>query len=281
MHGAAEQRLRAPVRRCAGAPKEDRKVSARSTACVFLGLSALALVSVGVPAAEPPQRFPLTSPDGLLLHNVSAQASTLDGHKGLQIVMLDEIQARIRSMDSAERQRAAESGRIPEQLAIVDGLEFGDGIIEAEITGEPLTGLFEGARGFVGIAFRVQKDRRTYDAFYLRPTNARADDQIRRNRSVQYISHPDWTWFRFRQETPGKYESYVDLVPGKWTRIKIEVRGTQARLFVGGATQPSLIVNDLKTGAAARGAVALWLDLGTIAHFRNLSVSHADPDAIP
>jgi hypothetical protein len=229
---------------------EGGNVTARSTAAFLLGLSALALVSVHAPAAERPHRFPLTSPDGLLLHNVAAQATTLHGHKGLQIVMLEEIQARIRSLDSAGRQRAAESGQIPEQLAI-------------------------------GIAFRVQKDRRTYDAFYLRPTNGRSDEQVRRNRSVQYISHPDWTWFRLRQETPGKYESYVDLVPGEWTRVKIEVRGTQARLFVGGASQPALVVNDLKTGAAARGAVALWLDLGTIAHFRNLSVRRADPDAIP
>jgi hypothetical protein len=260
---------------------EGGNVTARSTAAFLLGLSALALVSVHAPAAERPHRFPLTSPDGLLLHNVAAQATTLHGHKGLQIVMLEEIQARIRSLDSAGRQRAAESGQIPEQLAIVDGLEFGDGTIEIEIAGEPMSGVFEGARGFVGIAFRVQKDRRTYDAFYLRPTNGRSDEQVRRNRSVQYISHPDWTWFRLRQATPGKYESYVDLVPGEWTRVKIEVRGTQARLFVGGASQPALVVNDLKTGAAARGAVALWLDLGTIAHFRNLSVRRADPDAIP
>jgi hypothetical protein len=31
--------------------------------------------------------------------------------------------------------------------------------------------------------------------------------------------------------------------------------------------------HDLKTGAKAKGAVALWLDLGTVAHFRNLTVT--------
>ena len=77
----------------------------------------------------------------------------------------------------------------------------------------------------MGIAFRLQNDMRTYDAFYLRPTNGRAEDQERRNRSVQYISHPDWPWFRLRKETPAKYEAYVDLVPGEWTRIKVDVRG--------------------------------------------------------
>jgi hypothetical protein len=118
-----------------------------------------------------------------------------------------------------------------------------------------------------------QRNMRTYDALYLRPTNGRADDQVRRNHSVQYISHPDWPWFRLRKETPGQYESYVDLVPGEWTKVKIEVRGVQARLYVHDQFQPTLIVNDLKTGAKARGDVALWLDLGTVAHFRNLTVT--------
>jgi hypothetical protein len=113
---------------------------------------------------------------------------------------------------------------------------------------------------------------KTYDAFYLRPTNGRADDQVRRNHSVQYISHPDWRWNRLREESPKKYESYVDLVPGAWTRIRIEVNGDRARLFVHGQEQPTLIVNDVKTGAQARGAIALWIDGGTVAHFRDVRV---------
>jgi hypothetical protein len=145
-------------------------------------------------------------------------------------------------------------------------------VIEAEIAGAPRPGLIEGARGFVGIAFRLQDNLRTYDAFYLRPTNGRADDQVRRNHSAQYISHPAWPWFRLRTKTPEKYESYVGLAPGEWTRIKIEVREAQARLYVHDQPQPTLIVNDLKTGAQGMGAIALWLDVGTDAHFRNLTV---------
>lgn len=249
----------------------------KQTTAAVLSLLAGAFAWAGLSAAEKARQFPLTTVDGLLLENVSAQAATLHDKKGLRVVMSDDALARVRDMSAAERRRASETGQFPEQMAILDGLEFGNGIIEVEISGEPLAGVFEGARGFVGIAFRVQEDRRTYDAFYLRPANGRAEEQLRRNRAVQYISHPGWTWFRFRQETPGKYESYVDLVPGEWTRIKIEVQGTQARLYVHGAKQPTLIVNDLKTGAAARGAVALWLDIGTVAHFRNLSVRPAAP----
>jgi hypothetical protein len=124
----------------------------------------------------------------------------------------------------------------------------------------------------VGIAFRLLKEKEAYDAFYLRPTNGRADDQERRNHATQYVSHPDWPWFRLRKETPGRYESYVDLLPGQWTRIRIEVRGDRARLYVHGSEQPALIVNDVKTGAQGKGAVALWIGPGTIAHFRDLTV---------
>lgn len=114
-------------------------------------------------------------------------------------------------------------------------------------------GAAEGARGFVGIAFRVQEDEKTYDAFYLRPTNGRAEDQVRRNHSAQYISHPDWPWQRLRKETPERYEAYLDLGLGVWTRIRIEVRGSQAKLYVHGQKQPTLIVNDLKTGTRGGG----------------------------
>jgi hypothetical protein len=58
-----------------------------------------------------------------------------------------------------------------------------------------------------------------------------------------------------------------------WTRIRIEVRGERARLFVHGQEQPTLIVNDVKSGASGRGAVALWIGPGTVAHFRNLTVN--------
>lgn len=166
----------------------------------------------------------------------------------------------------------------PELFAWVEDVMFGNGVIEVEVAGAPGGGAYPGARGFVGIAFRLQADRapgapQAYDAIYLRPTNGRAEDQERRNHAVQYISHPEWTWSRLRRETPSRYEAYVDLLPDTWTKIRIEVRGTQARLYVRDEPQPVLIVNDLKSGPSAAGAVALWIGPGTVAHFRNLVMS--------
>lgn len=68
----------------------------------------------------------------------------------------------------------------------------------------------------------------------------------------------------------------MDLVPGEWTRVKIVIAGATARLYVHGAEQPSLIVNDLKLGAS-EGTVALWIGPGTEAHFANLRVEHRQP----
>ena len=153
---------------------------------------------------------------------------------------------------------------------------FGDGVIEAEVAGLPAPGAPADVRGFVGIAFRVQADPRTYEAFYIRPTNGRADEQLRRNHATQYISMPDFTWNRLRREQPGVYESYADMTAGEWTKLRIEVDGHRARLFVGGAEQPSLIVNDLKLGPQARGGVALWVGTGSESYFRNVKVTKAN-----
>jgi hypothetical protein len=232
---------------------------------MFRSLTVAAVLLPGVAFAQTRQ-YPLESATGLRLHNVAAEPASLAGKKGLRLTISRETLARIPSMTVDQQNQL-------EQLAVIDGVDFSSGVIEAEIAGSLAPDAGAAARGFVGIAFRVQKDMRTYDAFYLRPTNGRAEDQERRNHATQYISHPDWTWFRMRQETPSKYESYVDLVPGEWTRVRIEIRGDKARLFVHDQPHPVLIVNDVKSGVQKSGAIALWVGPGTVAHFRNLSVA--------
>jgi hypothetical protein len=220
------------------------------------------VLMLGTVATAQVKRYPLESMDHLRLHNVSAGPALMHGKKGLRAAVSEEA-----------RQRMNQTQQYAQGLVLLEGLDFSDGVIEAEIAGDLAPGAGAEARGFVGIAFRIQEDLKSYDAFYLRPTNGRADDQERRNHSVQYISLPEWTWNRLRKESPSKYETYVDLVPGTWTKIKIEVRGEQARLYVHGNEQPSLIVKDVKSGANGHGGVALWLEPGTVAHFRNLTVT--------
>jgi hypothetical protein len=158
-----------------------------------------------------------------------------------------------------------------ESLAIVKGTDFKDGTIEVDLVGMPRQGSDSQSRGFVGIAFRIQGDGEKFENVYLRFTNGRSADQLRRNHSTQYSSFPDFSWSRLRQESPGVYESYVDIEEKAWTRIKIVVSGTKTRLYVNGADQPCLIVNDLKLGET-RGRVALWTGSDTESYFSNLRI---------
>ena len=167
--------------------------------------------------------------------------------------------------------RITEDGNVPnaQAYAILKGTAFHNGAIDVQLAGRPGVNAGAGARGFVGIAFRLQNNQ--YEYIYLRPTNGRADDQVRRNHSTQYSAYPNFDFAALRQQSPEKYESYVDLEPGAWTRYRITVEGTTARLYVHGAEQPSLIVNDLKLGDSS-GAVALWIGPGTEGYFTGLEI---------
>ena len=160
-------------------------------------------------------------------------------------------------------------------FAYVPGLDMRDGTIEVELAGAPLPGAPGGARGFAGLAFRIDEAGGSFacEGIYLRPTNGRADDQVRRNHATQYFSYPGYDFDRLRRDAPARYESYVDVVPAQWTRVRIEVSGSRAELFVGEAAQPVLIVTDLKRGAQARGTVGLYVDNGTDGHFCNLRIT--------
>src|SRR5258705_5109080 len=232
--------------------------TSRSTLLVLTTIATLLLPGA---ASAQAKRYPLESVERLRFHNVTVEGAVLHGKRGLRATISEETLRRI------ERTQQYAQG-----LVWIEGLDFSNGVIEAEIAGALAPGAGGEARGFVGIAFRVQEDLKTYDAFYLRPTNGRADDQELRNHSAQYISLPEWPWSRLRKETPSKYEAYVDLVPGAWTKIKVDVRGEQARLYVHDNEQPTLIVKDVKSGANGRGGGAVWLEPGTLAHFRNPTV---------
>jgi hypothetical protein len=203
------------------------------------------LVLMAVPLAA-------QSVDRLIAKNVSVMQMNYKGRSAIQLI-------------------AAPDAGNATSYAVLRDVSFRDGTIEVDLAGQPAAGAGTGARGFIGIAFRLQADGR-YEYIYLRPTNGRADDQIRRNHSTQYSSHPDFDFARSRQEAPEKYESYVDLQPGVWTRYKIEVEGRKARLYVNAAEQPCLIVNDLKL-EPREGGVALWVGPGTEGYFSNLKMT--------
>jgi hypothetical protein len=196
--------------------------------------------------------------DQLVPRNVALNQMTYQGRLAVQLI-------------------AAPDAANGSSYAIVKDASFRDGTIEIDLAGKPAAGAGAGARGFIGLAFRLQDNK--YEYIYLRPTNGRADDQVRRNHSTQYSSHPEFDFARLRRESPEKYESYVDLQPGVWTKYRIEIDGRRARLYVNGGEQPSLIVNDLKM-EPRQGGVALWVGPGTEGYFAGLKITPKSSDKL-
>jgi len=155
----------------------------------------------------------------------------------------------------------------------VKGIDLKDGTIEVKVLSRLLKNAPASARGFIGVAFHIDSLNSKFEGIYLRPTNGRADDQLRRNHSIQYFSHPDYDFDRLRKEANGVYESYADMGLNEWITMRIEIKGKRAKLFLNNNKQPSLIVNDLKLGDNISGAIGLWVDGGTEGYFKDLKIT--------
>jgi hypothetical protein len=204
------------------------------------------------PAAAPSQAAaPSTTPDGLQAIGVEIERASHGGREAIRLV---------------EASAGREGG-----LALLRDVAFTDGVIEVDVAGRRGPHAVPDVRGFIGVAFRTRPSADSYEYIYLRPDNGRADDQVRRNHATQYAAHPAFTFARLRKESPERYESYVDLEPGAWTRMRVQVSGRTARLFVHDGPQPALVVTDLKLGVEG-GGVALWIGPGTEGFFANVRV---------
>ena len=155
--------------------------------------------------------------------------------------------------------------------AKIKDLDFQNGTIEVEVYSKLLPDAPDYARGFIGVAFRIKEDDTEYESIYIRPTNGRCDDQVRRNHSVQYYAYPNHKFNTLRVTSPEKYESYADMGLEEWIRMKIVVNETKAELYLNHSIYPVLVVNDLKNGIRS-GSIALWSEVGTDAYFKNLKI---------
>jgi len=233
---------------------------------IWIGLICIIYVmfcSSNVQAAEQQIHYALENIKGLQTQKVSAVPVVFQGREALKVELLPEISKGKPGVDYIDR----------DTLAIIPGTKgFHNGIIEVDVIGQLSSSAPDYARAFLGIAFRIADDISRFEALYVRPTNARADDQVRRNHTLQYFSFPDYTYTRLRREAPERYEAYSDFDMNTWTHIRIEVVDEKAKLHINGAEQPSLIVNDLKLGRNATGSVGLWIDIGTVAYFSNVRI---------
>jgi hypothetical protein len=151
-------------------------------------------------------------------------------------------------------------------LLILEGSAFTTGVIEFDVKGKNVP-----QQSFVGFAFHI-RDEKTYDAIYFRPFNFMNADTTRRSRSVQYISHPQYTWDKLRADHPGKYENKVNPVPkpDDWFHVKIVVEGNSITVFVDNSSQPSLSVQPI--GNLSEGKLGFWVGNNSDGTFANLVI---------
>ena len=211
-----------------------------------------------IPATLSAQQVELQNAN-LEAHQVSMELVQLTGKKAVKVIK----DSTVKLVDE------------PTFVKIKD-LDFHNGTIEVKVLSKLMKNAPAMARGFIGVAFRISEDNSRYESIYIRPTNGRANDQVRRNHSIQYYSYPDYKFDRLRKEAPEKYESYADMELDKWITMRIEVNGQHASLFLDNNSQPSLIVNDLFHDTKAIGAIGLWVEMGTEGYFSDLTIIRKD-----
>jgi len=182
-----------------------------------------------------------------------------------------QIMANNRTLSLYEKQSGAVEMNVAEGdgLAVMKEIAFETGTIEVELLGENSPG-----RSFIGIAFNVQ-DKETFEAVYFRPFNFVATQAIRKAHMVQYISHPENTWFKLREERTGEFENEIPAPPDPddWFRATIKVSEKHVKVFVEDKTEPVLKVERLVSSESDR--IGLWVGNGSSGRFMNLKV-HAD-----
>jgi len=160
------------------------------------------------------------------------------------------------------------SKNIGDGIAWLKGVEFSNGIIELDIRGKDV---LQGS--FVGVAFHgVNND--TLDAIYFRPFNFQSTDSVRKIHAVQYISHPDFTWYILREKYNGKYEKAVIPAPNgnDWFHAKIVVQYPKVTVYVNGYSEPSLVID--KLNERKTGKIGLWVGNSSDGDFSNLQIAN-------
>jgi len=225
---------------------------------LILALALVSCVHAAPPAAAQTKEFALTDTQGLVPMDAVIDTADFLGRKAVRL--------------------QPKEGK-GEGFALLPGVDFQDGTIEADVAVKLLTPPGVRMPGFIGIAFRARQDASSYELFYIRPGNARAEDQAMRNHAAQYCAFPKYGWYELRRAWPWVYEGHADLRLDAWTHMKIEVAGRVARLYLNGNAQPTLVVDGMK-GEDLRGGIALFGFQSEESYYSNVRVTSAPPQPV-
>jgi len=201
------------------------------------------------------------------LHNVTGSIIKFEGSKVLKI----ERDLKALPFDVNNIEGTVDE---PHYARLVGPEDFENGTIEvkmySQIQDPPP---YPGVAGFIGIYFRIKEDDSAFEAIYVRPKVGRANSQMLRNHAVQYISYPHAKFDTLRKSyPPGSYEGSAPVALGEWIKMRIEVNGETAEMFINDMKYSSFIVDKL-LGSNKIGGVGLYVDIGTIGYFKDLKVT--------
>jgi sugar lactone lactonase YvrE len=121
--------------------------------------------------------------------------------------------------------------------ALLQDATFSDGVIEVDVA-------VTGARSYPGLIFRLGAGGNC-ERVYLRPHRAGLYPD-----AIQYMPMMNNTETWQLYHGPG-FTAGAILPRDEWIHLRLEVSGTQARLFMGAETKPVLEMTDLKHGVSA------------------------------
>lgn len=199
------------------------------------------------------------------LKNVTGSITELNGEKVLKI----ERDLKAIPFDAKNLEATVDEPT----YAKLTNLDFENGVIEVKMLSQIQDpSPFQFAQGFIGVAFRISDNDSAFESIYLRPRVGRSDNQLARNRTVQYFAYPDYKFDTLRKTAPGRYETAAPVNINEWITMRIEVNGEKAYMYINDAKYSTFVVDKMK-GKTIHGSIALWVDIGTIGYFKDLKIT--------
>lgn len=200
------------------------------------------------------------------LHNVTGNIINFQGKNVLKI----ERDLNSLPFDSTNVEATVDE---PHYAGLVGLDDFENGTIEVKMYSKLQNPPpYSGIAGFIGVYFKIQENDSAFEGIYVRPKVGRINNQQFRNHAVQYISYPEYKFDTLRKIAPFKYEGSAPVALNEWITMRIEVNGETAEMFINNMKYSSFIV-DKMLGKNKKGAIGLYVDIGTIGYFRDLKIT--------
>lgn len=201
------------------------------------------------------------------LHNVTGEIISFQGKKVLKI----ERDLNALPFDSTNVEATVDE---PHYAGLVGLDDFENGTIEVKMYSQLQNPPpYSGIAGFIGVYFKIQKNDSAFEGIYVRPKVGRINNQLFRNHAVQYFSYPNYKFDTLRKIAPFKYEGSAPVALNEWITMRIEVNGETAEMFINNMKYASFVV-DKMLGKNKKGAIGLYVDIGTIGYFKDLKVTN-------